>query len=507
MKLSEYEWSRNPRGLHSTGAMYGIDVEGRYLRQQYGWAKLLAGGTEHVEAAQRLKARGCTPLVRIWRRGMGASYPDAELFHMWQQYIDAGVKWFELHNEPNLDVEWPWPEGQNYPEVEVTYENFEGVIKPLMDNWLNWAEWMVARGAYPGMIALSESDEGRHASIYWAEAFIAYLASAHRERFRHIIGSGMWIATHPYLANHFYQEVPGKPATARAPSQHTADEGGWHFEYPLDPICQAHDPGRTVWGGTALTPKGDPVGLTNMGVVFNELLRRYVNAGPVPVVGTEGGIWRIPAPDDGPHVIDTRYPGYTWQSHAQATIAMFEWIAREAPPWMFGVTLWKEDDYYVEREDHGFPPALTMMENRPPILKQVPPIETLSPDVPPTDIPYTGGPGPVHGTPDYHFLVLAPGLQDEWFFEAAANYWQTFRPMIVTNLDLIQYIPTDRSLAVTVLARSDTIDYMNAQIRDAWPNIWYDPVIADTLEGMTQVLNWRADALSPFGIIPDEPVG
>src|SRR5690606_6132753 len=98
---------------------------------------------------------------------------------------------------------------------------------------------------YPGLPALTESDDHRHASTYWAEAMIAYLAGAHRERFRYVIANGMWIATHPYIANHFYQEIPGQPALARPPGEQTADAGGWHFEYPYDPICQAHDPGRT----------------------------------------------------------------------------------------------------------------------------------------------------------------------------------------------------------------------------------------------------------------------
>jgi hypothetical protein len=497
VKLSDYEWSHNPRGMHNYGAYQQFETS-RYIETQMGWAKIVCGGGEYIGHAAELMAHNVTPVVRIWRGSYGTTYPDSGMFDVWQGYIDAGVRWFELYNEPNLDGEWPRQEDGWTPLITPDYRNVEQIVKPLMDNWLTWAEWIIARGAYPGMIALSETEDSRHASVRWAEAFVSYLAGTHRARFRNVIDNGMWIATHPYLANHFYQETPGQPATALPPSQQSADLGGWHFEYPLDPICQAHDPGRTVFGGTALTPNGDPVGLTNMGVVFNDLLDYYADGGPVPVVGTEGGIWRIPQPNDGPHVIDNRYPGYTWRSHPEATIAMFEWMAREGPPWMFGLTLWKEDDYFTPREGYGLPLVVERFETRPLALKSVPATETLSPD--------TGGPGALadDGTPAHHLLMLAPGLQADWFFEAAGEYWRAFRPVVTTEIDLLQYIPASERVAVTVLARSDTISYMDEQIRDVWPDIMYDPVVSDSLEEMTQLLNWRVDADLPYGLVFEE---
>ncbi|MBN1284451.1 MAG: hypothetical protein JXB47_03555 [Anaerolineae bacterium] len=505
MNLNDYQWSHNPRGMHNIEVYQSLDTS-RYTDTHMGWAKIICGGAEFLGIVQTLMANNCTPIIRTWRGGYGATYPDPGMFDVWQAYIDVGVKWFEMYNEPNLDGEWPQIEGGFGPTIDVSYQNFYEVVRPMMDNWLNWAEWIIARGAYPGFIAFSETTDSRHAAIRWAEAFVSYLASAHRARFRNVIANGMWIATHPYIANHFYQAVPGQPGVPRPVNQQTANEGGWHFEYPRDPICQAHDPGRTVWGGTPLTPNGDPVGLTNMGVVVNDLLKRYVNGGPLPVVGTEGGIWRIPAPDDPPHVIDVRYPGYTWHSHAEATVAMFDWMANEGPPWMFGVTLWKEDDYFSSRGEHGLPPAVDRMKYRAPALKNVPALPTIGPDNLTAETgPYLGGPGPVHGAPDYHFVALAPGLQAEWFFETARAYWQAFRPAVVTNLSVIPYIPADYSLAVTVITRSDTISYMDQVVRDAWPNVLYDPIVADSIEGMAEILNWRAANGLPFGVRRDAP--
>ena len=64
-------------------------------------------------------------------------------------------------------------------------------------------------------------------------------------------------------------------------------------------------------------------------------------------------------------------------------------------------------------------------------------------------------PGPIHGEPSFHMVILAPGLEPKWFFETARPYWNTFRPIVTTIWDFINYIPHDRSLAVTVIAPFD----------------------------------------------------
>jgi hypothetical protein len=69
----------------------------------------------------------------------------------------------------------------------------------------------------------------------------------------------------------------------------------------------------------------------------------------------------------------TAYPPYDITSHAQATVAMFDWIATQAPPWFFGVTLWKEDDYFSPTTA----PAIHLMQEIPPLLREVPPLEVM----------------------------------------------------------------------------------------------------------------------------------
>ena len=60
-------------------------------------------------------------------------------------------------------------------------------------------------------------------------------------------------------------------------------------------------------------------------------------------------------------------------------------------------------------------------------------------------------------------------------------------------------MPNTKSLAITVLARSDTIDYMKERIQVAWPNVKFDPVVFDTLPEMQAELDNRATYQKRFG--------
>src|SRR5688572_13041818 len=341
MRLDEYQWSRNPRGLHVKRALITPLEFSRWEQPHMGWAKLIPATYEYVDDAQTFLSMGITPVVRIYVPRPGAMEFNAHLRDLTLQYINAGVKWFEFYNEPNLYIEWPLG-------VNVDWRNFDGVIRPLMDNWMVWAEFIAGQGCYPGFTALAEADPIELAAVRWMDTFLNYLRTAHSDRFRNLLNNGLYCATHPYVLNHYYQEIPGQgPLSARPPEQQNAREGGWHFEYPYDPICQNNDPGRTVYGGTAKTPNGDPVGLTAMGRMFNERIGEIWGANAVPVLGTEGGIYPIPKTAEiTSYQLDNRYPHYTHESQAEGTVALFEWIANQGPDWLFGVCLWKEDDYW-----------------------------------------------------------------------------------------------------------------------------------------------------------------
>jgi hypothetical protein len=459
----------------------------RYVSAHFGWVKLVVADTRFVNDAARFIAEGVTPIVRTWRREFGASPYDRDLRSITVAYLNAGVKWFEFYNEPNQSVEWP-------PGVQVDWRNTDGVIRPLMDNWMVWAEYIASLGAYPGFIPLSETGYDPLASSRWMDAFLNYLAQNYRDRFRSLLNSGLFAATHPYILNHFYQEVPGFPGTPRPPEQQYAGEGGWHFEYPYDAISQASEPGVSVTSGPPWKPSGDPVGLAAMGQLFNERAATLFGANAVPVVGTEGGIWPFPYPGSAPSQPDPRYPPVTFDSHAEATLAMFEWIAQQAPPWFFGVCLWKEDEYY----DRIHAKAIDRLEQTAPILKPVPPTATVGTLGAGAHPP---GPGPVHGEPDFHMVLLAPGLEPRWFFETAQPYWDRFRPIVTTSTDFIGFFTYDKSLAATIIAPPAALDAMKTAILEKYPNVLIDPIVAvgSDLSSVINVFTKRVYLNQRFG--------
>lgn len=504
MNFRDYKWSKNPRGLHNNGAFAQVYMD-RYVSSHMGWAKLVAARDEYVRHIKPMLDHNITPIVRIFTGGKGPTPPPPQWETYLEAYVAQGALWFEIYNEPNQPVEW-----EEFGVVDLDYHNVSGVVGPVLDGWLDWAEKIIKLGAYPAFPALTETADPHLSTTNWLEAEFKYLQEKAADRFAAIVNNGMWFATHPYLFNHWYQEPQGGPAyLARPADAENANEDGWHFEYPFDPLQQRRDPGRTIFGGTALTPYGDPNGLLNTGQASQQLLKKYFNLGPVPVVGSEGGI-DVPK-DNAPIRRDNRYPAYNLQSHAEGTMAMWDWIVTTAPPWFFGLTLWLEDDYFYS---DGSPiPAMQRMIDQAPLFMNVPSIDTSSgsvyritsdrhsaagssPSGPRAPVP---GPGPITGSPDYHWLVLAPGLQADWFFTAARNYWQTFRPTVITDWRLIRNVPPSKALAVTVLARSDTIGYLNKRIRDTWPNLFYDAIVFDDLAQMQAELDKRADSLKRFG--------
>ncbi len=490
MRLDEYIWSRNPRGLHVKRVLITPLEIDRWSEMQAGWVKLNAAETEYVDDAMEFLSRGITPVLRLYRDRWGAQPMDSRMRDETLAYVQAGVKWFEFYNEPNLPIEWP-------PGVNIHWQNSEIMI-PLIENWLNWAEFIISVGGYPGFIALAESDAPDAAAVLWYDVWLNYLAERHFERFRWILANGAYCATHPYILNHFYQERPGGgPTSARQPEEQNATEGGWHFEYPYDPICQRSDPGRTVFGGTRLTPRGDPVGLLAMGRMFNERCTQLFGTNAVPVLGTEGGIF--PFNDQPSYQQDNRYPRYTHESQAEATVAMFDWIATSAPPWFFGVTLWKEDDYFEPGRAH----AVTRLREIPTKYRTVPPIPVIGGNIP---YPYgdqeaapAPGPAPIHGQADFHMMILAPGLDANWFLEATQAYWEQFRPIVTTVIEMVDYITSDHSLAVTVVAPPEAADALQERIAAPYPNVWFDLVIADSRERLVDIFNRRAAQRQRFG--------
>ncbi|NWG17656.1 MAG: hypothetical protein HXY41_13600 [Chloroflexi bacterium] len=102
--------------------------------------------------------------------------------------------------------------------------------------------------------------------------------------------------------------------------------------------------------------------------------------------------------------------------------------------------------------------------------------------------------------PDYHFLLVAPNLGAEWLFDAARAYWERFRPLVVSNLDLIQLLPPENSIIVTAIARRDTVADLGVRAAQVLPHALFDPVVYDLFDDMKNALITRATLNQPFGV-------
>ncbi len=102
--------------------------------------------------------------------------------------------------------------------------------------------------------------------------------------------------------------------------------------------------------------------------------------------------------------------------------------------------------------------------------------------------------------PTYHFLLIAPNLGSEWLFDAARLYWETFRPTVVTDFVLLQMIPPQYSIGVTLIARRDLIGFLGAQLGQTAPTARLDPIVYDYPEDAQLTLDGRARLNQPFGV-------
>ncbi|MDZ4766014.1 MAG: hypothetical protein SGI73_15820 [Chloroflexota bacterium] len=101
--------------------------------------------------------------------------------------------------------------------------------------------------------------------------------------------------------------------------------------------------------------------------------------------------------------------------------------------------------------------------------------------------------------PRYHFLLLAPNLGAEWLFDAARQYWDRFRPTVITNTRLLYFIPTVETVALTALAYRDLMPALGVEMAQFAPHIFFDPIPADDFGALRAELNRRAELNYPFG--------
>ncbi len=410
MKLSEYERSPIARGMHGSQFIYdkhSIGTLQEMVAAKFGWFKILDdGGGNNIDTCLWLRQHDIMPVVRFYRPNPNPGKLPANALDTVSRYVDQGItRWFEVNNESNIDGEW-------MPEYRAKLEYGNASI--VMPNWLDDAEAIIKRGGYPAFPALAHCGrKPREGSTTTYERYFEWLVVNAYDRAKRVFENGAWFAMHPYVFNHGYKDKSGV----------------WHFEYPYDPICQADDPGRTAFD--------DDVGL-GCTEVPTQLLKKHFGLGPLPVVGTEGAFWGSG---------DNRYPKYEGAAKAEAHVAMFDWIATQGPPCLFGLCLWvlnewfKHDKYIHDR-----------LKQTQPVLKVLPVEET-------TVTPPTPTPTPVVGW-ESHYVLFPQGADWTWY-EAASRYLTTFRVTNGQSADDAGVVHGDLGHTITVINPDDKLmDYL-----------------------------------------------
>ncbi len=322
----------NGRGLHGSavlgwaGGSEGYDYWiGELLAMGIKWFKLLDDGGDSLPFCDKLLAAGIFPIVRIVRKDPPPNDsrepnpghlgpPEEETI---RKLISAGVRYFETNNEPNLSAEWK--------HNAIPPEPGEAA-KLVALNWLFDARIILEAGGLPGLPANSVGS---------GMDLIGALVSLGKQD---ILVEGCWIALHNYCLNRPL-DYPDDPVNSAgiglSPDEydrgHYTEWAWWNNTLKkadsLDQVNAARslgkNPMQSIMSEHACFREFE---------YYNMLAIKYLGRS-IPVLSTEGGYW-IGRRED------TRYMRLTPEAHCDATVAMFDFMQRQAPDYYFCATPW-----------------------------------------------------------------------------------------------------------------------------------------------------------------------
>ena len=140
----------------------------RELKTRYGlsWFKVLDCGANKLDIVAAARRQGVEPVVRIYVDRPSPHYPrsgaEAQRFgEAVRAYVNAGARYFEPGNEPNLELEWSegeWEKGR--------------LTERLCDQWLRVRPMISSEGGIPVFYAMSVGgSDGRSAGQWWRDCF------------------------------------------------------------------------------------------------------------------------------------------------------------------------------------------------------------------------------------------------------------------------------------------------------------------------------------------------
>ncbi len=322
----------NGRGLHGSamvgwaGGSEGYDYWiGELVALGCKWFKILDDNGDSLPFCERLLQAGIFPIVRIIRRdpppntspapNPGHIGPTEE--ETLKRLIAAGVRYFETNNEPNLSAEWK----QN----AIPSDTLE-TAKLVALNWLFDARLILEAGGLPGLPAQSVGS---------AMDLIGALVSLGKQD---LLLEGCWIALHNYCLNRPLDYPDDKVnRTGLALSSEDYDQGPytdwawWNASLKgpdsLDEVNAARslgkNPVQTIISEHACFREFE---------YYNTLAIKYLGRS-IPIISTEGG-YLVGRRED------PRYMRLTPEAHCDATVALFDFMQRQAPDYYFAATPW-----------------------------------------------------------------------------------------------------------------------------------------------------------------------
>ncbi|MBI5029421.1 MAG: hypothetical protein HZB51_02755 [Chloroflexi bacterium] len=328
----------NGRGLHGSfdckwmGGEQGLDYWVNLLVElNIKWFKVIDDAGSSAPLCAKLLAAGIFPIVRILRRDPPPNdTPEPNPGHLGspeektlRQLIDLGVCYFETNNEPNLASEW---KTQAFPGNPLE------AAKLVALNWLFDARLILSMGAFPGLPAVSSGGD---------MDLIGALATLGRHD---ILLEGCWIALHNYCGNRplTYPDDPisrtGLPLTDGQHAQQ-ASWVWWSTAHGRPDSPDEINELRANLANPAATIQHDHACFREF-EYYDTLAMKYLGRS-IPIISTEGG-YRVGRRED------IRYPRVTPSGHCEQTVALFDFMQRQAPDYYFAAT----PTLLIESEEH-----------------------------------------------------------------------------------------------------------------------------------------------------------
>ena len=307
MELSEFPRppQDNGRGVHWSLSVYewgktNWDFWAEQLQaMKIKWVKIMDdGGGSGLRLARRLVDTEVMPVVRFyWPHqnpgNIGSRGGDAV-----KKYREAGVCYFEVNNEPDLDLEW---KGNTKPE------NWLDIV---VDNFIIDADTILELGGYPAVPAFGVGTQRD-----------PFQKIVERDR-KDILDGGAWAALHNYCLGRpleYPNDAINTEGTLLTQEEWEAAGGMWAWEMGVDAVNEARASG--------VDPDASIMTDSTCFRAFEQLNATIVNAlgHSIPILTTEGG-YNVGQRAGTTFGDDARYPKPTPQRASEMNRDMFAFL-------------------------------------------------------------------------------------------------------------------------------------------------------------------------------------